>query len=1350
MPRCPACHRRLAKNSACPRDGQTAPLGREIAPEVPEELPQIAGYELGDPLGDGGYARVWAARRQADAATVAIKVGHSDVHATVARFQRESEILKTVGPPFAPQWYENGLVSGKPYIVMELIAGETLAQQLVRQDLLPNPTWVHTQAERIAKALDALHSRSLVHRDLKPENVIIAPDESRLVLLDFGLAKKSTSRESNFRDTRVTRAGMAIGTPEYMAPEAVRGADDVDARADVYAFGVLLYELFTLRVPFVGSGAMIEHGHVSLRPPRPSDFAPVPPLWEQLILACLAKDPARRPANAHILMRAIREIVDVSPLLQSMTTRRSEPMPAVSAPKLLSEGRHPTVLLYAEVPGPAALICNRIKASRGHVVRQRGAQYTAIFSGFDTDDPASAAVSAAKEIVQKDGRVALHLAPVTIRRKDRGSPMVYGAPVERPESWLPSTPWAGLVLTDEIQSVLSTESLSGPASAGPKSLRPSLRPVDLADNAPSDAFRPDQHPSTSGEFDRVLMGREESTNIIESAIRAAFTHRVPRLATLIGDAGLGKTRLAEHAIEYCKSKFTDACVVFTTAEPPGAGDGMRETASLLRQLLEAPEAAPADVNAYFAQTLGEDFRGAPARAVGALLGWNAAEPGDQAMHRTRAIAQAIRRRARTQSVAVILDDAHRADDALLDALEYVTLDGENLPVWVLITASPTFDEQRRSWGRRTRHFDRLVIAPLSDVSAKELAARLLHPAEYPPAAVLERLATWAGGNPFCLREVVRALKRLGIVKKREHGGSHYVATAELSVLPPIPAWQWLAVRQLDQMPLELAAYVRLCSVLGVSFTREEMDHVMDALDRTGKAGSPLDSDVALGVLVSRGILQKHEGNRYSFQNGVLGGAIYDLLDPAQRQEVHRLAFDLWNEIVDASHEPNPDALERLGRHSAALGERKAAAHAFLALGGLSRENHKDIEADRYYSAALTHALDDDKSCRAHAYLGRGRSRYRVSRVKEAIEDFRRANQVAEELGDRRMKAEVLLEQATAFDWSRQFSTSIEMVALAEPLIEELGEQDLRVRLWVAQGRAAFRAGKASESVELFNKARTAAKEAGDYDALVITLLLLASQLAVAGRLDEAEARFDECVSMVEAANDRPHLCSALGNRVALWHGRRALDKATVDLQRAIEIAREIGNPWLERLAAHNIATLLLWTGERIQAVEFGRRAQLLTERFFEPAFITSSLLYARILLATEAFEEAARLYAWINQNYNPDNAPSARARWNYPLIGLVLDVFAGEGRERSIEAWDSVMNLAAGEGDPQVTLEILYWRIRTALRAEALDDAHQAMGLAKQKLADCSLWPNDFNVLEQTLDSLRQETDARVKREVAF
>lgn len=1340
MPRCTACHRRLAPGAPCPRDGQLALSAiRATEEEESHELPVIPGYVLHERLGDGGYARVWTATREVAGTLVAIKVGHSDMQAATARFAREAEILKYVGPPYAPECHESGVVDGKPFIAMELIRGETLAKNLAERPSPPGPSWVASTAEGIAKALDAVHTQSLVHRDLKPENVVIADSSSRIVLLDFGLAKKATARESEIRETRITRAGVAIGTPEYMAPETVRGMDEVDARADVYAFGVLLYELFTLRVPFVGSGAMVEHGHVSLRPPRPSDFAPVPPLWEQLILACLSKDPSRRPANAQALLRSIQEIADVEPLLKNTSGPRSVPNSVVSAPKLLSEGKHPTVLLFAEIGGPAALICNRIKASRGHVVRQRGAQYTAIFSGFDTDDPARAAIAAAREIVQSKGRVALHLASVTIRRKERGAPLVYGVAVERPETWLPSTPWSGLVMTDELEAIMPPESIAGPISAGPKSLHPNLRSREVPAAAPSDLGRTES-PSQTAALDRLLMGRDEPLAIVENGIRSAFTQRVPRLTTLIADVGLGKTRLAEHAIEFCKIHFPEAHVVFTTSAAPGTTDGMRDSASILMQIVEAPESAPPDIEAFFSHVLGEDTNGPAVEALAALLGWRGALAGDQSMHRMRAIAQALRRCARERPIAVILDDGHRADDALLDALEYVTLDGENLPIWVLVTASPIFDEQRRVWGRRTCYFDRLVLSPLTPASTRDLAAKLLHPAEYPPDVVLERLATWSGGNPFCLREVVRALKRAGIVRKREHGDSHYVATAEVAVLPPIPAWQWLAVRQLDQMPPELAACVRLCAVLGLSFGRDEFHHVLDALDRTGKAGSPLDTDVALGVLANRGILRRNESDRYSFQNGVLEGAIYDMLDPTQRQEVHRHAFELWKRMTESSSTPNADALERLGRHAAALGERADAAHAFLQLGGLARQNHRDVEADRYYSTVLMQAPDDDKPSLAQAYLGRGMSRYRVSRVKDAIDDFRRARQLAEELGHRRMQAEVLLEQATAFDWSREFSTSVEMVRLAEPIVAELDAQDLRVRLMVAQGRAAFRMGQANDAIEAFERARIASKHANDYDALVITLLLLGFQLALVGRLDEAEERFHEVVMLVESANDRPHLCVALANRIALWHARNALDRAMEDLQRASNLAREVGNPWLERLAAHNIATLLLWTDDRDRAVEFGRRAQFLTERFFEPGFITSSLLHARILMATNAFEEAAQLYRWINQAYNLENHPAMRVRWNHPLIGLVLAEFAPSLEKNSdvASSWDAVLASAAAESDPQVMLEILYWRLRTALHAGAMAEAQQTLEQVKRRLEDCSLWKNDFAALERTFHEMQK------------
>ncbi len=1344
MPRCPACHRRLAPKAVCPIDGQLAPsVAQPSEDELSPEFPVIPGYILKDRLGDGGYARVWTAIRESDGLLVALKVGHSDMQAAAARFAREAEILKYVGPPYAPQCYESGLADGKPYIVMELIRGETLAQNLAARPLLPGSSWVASIAEGVAKALDAVHAQSFVHRDLKPENIVIGDSGSGIVLLDFGLARKATLRESEIREPRITRTGMAIGTPEYMAPESVRGSDEVDSRADVYAFGVLLYELFTLRVPFVGSGAMVEHGHVSLRPPRPSDFAPIPALWEQLIFACLAKDPSRRPMNADALLRAIREIVEVEPLLKSMTAPRSVLNPPVSSSKLLSEGRHPTVLLFAEIAGPAALICNRIKASRGHVVRQRGAQYMAIFAGFETDDPAGAAIAVAREIVQKNGRVALHLAPITIRRKERGAPLVYGAAVERPETWLPTNPWSGLVMTNDLESILPPESVAGPISVGPKSLRPSLRPAEMPAIALSESGRFDA-PTRSSMLDRMLIGRDEPLAIIENGLRAAFGQRVPRLATLIADVGLGKTRLAEHAIEYCKAHFPDAHAVFATSAASGTTDGMRDSASILGQLVDAPEQAPADIAEFFHRTVDEEMAGQAVESIATLFGWKEPLAGDQTVHRTRAIAQALRRRAREKPVAVILDDAHRADDALLDALEYVTLDGENLPLWVLVTASPIFDEQRRVWGRRTCYFDRIVMAPLSNTATKELAAKLLHPAEYPPDAVLERLANWSGGNPFCLREVVRALKRSGIVRKREHVDNYYVATAGVEVLPPIPAWQWLAVRQLDQMPPELAACVRLCAVLGMSFGREELHHVLDALDRTGKAGSPLDTDVALGVLTSRGVLRRNESDRYSFQNGVLEGAIYETLDPSQRQEVHRHAFELWKRITESSSTSNADALERLGRHAAALGERKAAAQAFLQLGGLLRQKHRHVEADRSYSSVLVHAPAEDKLDLAQAYFGRGIVRYRVTRVKDAIDDFRRACELAEELGHRRMQAEVLLEQATAFDWSREFSTSVEMVRLAEPIVAELDAQDLRVRLLVAQGRAAHRLGKASEAIDAFERARIAAKQADDYDALVITLVLFGFQLAIVGRLDEAEERFNEVVSLLESVNDRPHLCGALANRIALWHARRALDRAMEDLQRATNLAREVGNPWLERMATHNIATLLLWTDDRGAAVEFGRRAQFLTERFFEPAFITSSLLHARILIATNAFEEAARLYEWINRSYNIATVSAVRARWNHALVGLVLSEFTSNGEKPNdvVAAWDAVLVVAATESDPQVMLEILYWRLRTALHRRSLEEARQTLEQIKIRLANCRLWVKDFAELEHTYEELHTSRGA--------
>ena len=175
------------------------------------------------------------------------------------------------------------------YLAMELVDGESLRERLAREGKLPIAEAVRI-AGAIADVLDYLHRQGIVHRDLKPENVMLLRD-GRLKLLDFGIALDATQQ-------RIDWSGLSqtVGTPDYMAPEQLRGKPG-DARTDLYALGAILYEMLTGQVPFPGdegAHAKLHEDPPSLRALRPA----IPPALETVVLQALARDPERRPGTA--------------------------------------------------------------------------------------------------------------------------------------------------------------------------------------------------------------------------------------------------------------------------------------------------------------------------------------------------------------------------------------------------------------------------------------------------------------------------------------------------------------------------------------------------------------------------------------------------------------------------------------------------------------------------------------------------------------------------------------------------------------------------------------------------------------------------------------------------------------------------------------------------------------------------------------------------------------------------------------------------------------------------------------------------------------------------------------------
>ncbi|MFJ4781074.1 protein kinase [Streptomyces sp. NPDC088762] len=268
-------------------------------------------YQLATILGQGGMGQVWTAYDRRLDRRVAVKLLRPDKVAgpgTVAeelrrRFVRECRVTAQVDHPGLVTVHDAGSDGDELFLVMGYVEGSDLADHLAEHDPYPWP-WAVAVVAQLCAVLSAVHAVPIVHRDLKPRNVMIRPDGTVLVL-DLGVASVMDTDT-----TRLTSTGSPIGSPAYMAPEQAMGGA-VGPYTDLYALGVLLYELLSGNVPFAGSTALgVLHRHL-YEPPLPvRQLRPeVPPELEAVLLRLLAKDPQDRPASAQEVYEALTPLL---------------------------------------------------------------------------------------------------------------------------------------------------------------------------------------------------------------------------------------------------------------------------------------------------------------------------------------------------------------------------------------------------------------------------------------------------------------------------------------------------------------------------------------------------------------------------------------------------------------------------------------------------------------------------------------------------------------------------------------------------------------------------------------------------------------------------------------------------------------------------------------------------------------------------------------------------------------------------------------------------------------------------------------------------------------------------------
>lgn len=1185
MGRCATCGSRQAAGR-CPRDGAAI----EVAALPPiDELALPGGYALDEIIARGGFGTVVRARRLVDDAVVAIKVAHRDRADAAERLAVEAESLRAIGPPHVPKVYEHRVVDGTSFLAMELLAGETLADWLATRSyplVEPRREWIAGLFAPVAAA----HRRGLVHRDLKPENIFVGDASRPWRLVDFGLARRPELASA------LTAVGAIVGSSEYMSPEQCAG-EPADARSDIYALGVILYELFAGFPPFWGSPSHVRESHRSHRPRPLATSTAV----DEIVRRCLSKSPAERFGSVDELAAAWAAASRVPTVPPSpRMTEAAKPSP--------SSGRNRRTVALIEFAALADAVAVSTLTERlgGCIAHVSGDDYVVVFDHEAAENLGRLATLAAQRIIDAGmaTRAFVDIAELTVTVRPDGRRRYVGARLMRRTTHAGAT---AVALSEAAVELLGESALASDSSTATASQERS---------------------------ETIVIGRSRLVAELLDEANRTLRGGPAAITTVLGDRGLGKSHLLT-TLESLLRDRADTRIICLRAREPDAGNLDDTLQRLLRLLLEVPRPQPPDAGrGWLAERLGDEVAADVWPGVALLLDWvppDAPElrdlmavPGVLRAAVGRAAGESLLRVARERPLALMLDDAHFADDATLDAIEYAASAGVSERLWILTLARPSFHEARPRWGERAAHQTR-QLGPLEADAGAELCRRLLHPVDQVPDQALHRLVDRTRGVPLLLVELVRGLKRSGAIRRHPHTQAWTLATDEIDRIPDLPLVEWLARRELDALSPALAAHACLLAMLGGEASCDEAAAVLDELERGGGAVEfPLDAQVAAQRLLQAKLLERSSDGRLRFRHELLRDEVRRSVSPSLAERVHSAAYRYY---VRATGLPESEQLARVALHAEQIGRRQEAAAALLTLAKRSAARHAYVEAETQYTRGLALLPEGDARVASTSHA-RAIVRSRLGRFHEAVADLERARELTRARGDAATESEVLLDAAMALDWVEDYEGSRRLTEEAAALVARVESPLLRARLLLAQGRSLYRANHDRQAADHLARATAAAAAIGAdaYETQVIALLLRGYILATLGQISDSQATFDRVVQLCTNLGDRVHLAGALNNRLMLWIVANRRAELLADADRLRLLGRELGYARFEQEADYHVGLFLCWSGDLDEGEVRARHLIEVNDRWLGGgAAAEYYLLLARILAARGDIERLRTL-----------------------------------------------------------------------------------------------------------------------------
>jgi tetratricopeptide (TPR) repeat protein len=807
-------------------------------------------FEIGAVVREGGMGLVFRAFDRETGRRCAVKTLLEASKTYIERFEREAALLSSLRHPAVVSYVAHGFHGREPYLVMDWLDGEELGDRLARGPL--SLADAREVAARIADALGAAHVLGIVHRDVKPSNVVlVSNDVTRATLIDFGVARADVG-------PRRTRTGLVLGTPGYMAPEQARASRDVDARADVYALGCVLFECLTGKPPFAGEHPVAVLAKVLLdEAPRLASIAPaMPPDLDALVARMLSKDPTRRPESGDAVARALRASrsstlpPNESVMPESITDDERVVVHVILSARFGdATDPHGRTIPDSEGTLEAPAFVEELEERFGlHVdVLADGSVLATVRPGaLGPKGGAARAAAIARDLAAAAGQ-AVAIAS-GFERVKRGMPL--GDVVDRAVELSRRAAREGTtgVVTDEL-----TESLLGEHSAP-------LRP---------------------------LVGRDRELAVLDGLLDEIENEHAARIAVVTSPPGGGKSRLLDAALERFRAHETPprVCSVRgdeTTSQSPlgvatdvvfslcgiGGGEPPHERRARLAARLETTRLSSQSRQRVL-DFVG-DVIGATTSPSLALLAARA-DAMTMSDHIQRAFVDFLRG-CSEELLVVAIDDLQWCDRATFRLLEAAMRELEDAPLCLIGLARPDFDDAFPA-AFAERALTRLPLSPLGKRAAEALVRDVIH--QYggdARAEVVTEIVKRGEGNAFMLAELARGAREghaLG-----EGGGTTAVVASRFEALP-----------------LEARRVLRAASIVGQRFSEEAVAVIVGAEPSAAWLQTAWDE-------LERAEIIEPSAHVRAFRHALLRDAAYATLTDDDKTRGHKLAARYF-EAVDA-------------------------------------------------------------------------------------------------------------------------------------------------------------------------------------------------------------------------------------------------------------------------------------------------------------------------------------------------------------------------------------------------------------------------------------------------------------------